>query len=196
MATKIATRSNDIEGESVLYQGANLSQLERLFKMDMRLIKERMHGIQPIGKRYNAAIYDVAEVAAKMGKLSVAQIDAAMRRMNHAELPKMVTKEYWNGLRAKQAYEIGEGDLWETKKVISEVGDMVKSLKMELDLLTDGVERSTELTERQREILVNLIDGTKSNMVKKLKERFIVQPARVVKDIEPMKPLPYDVSDL
>lgn len=162
----------DAASESILFEGANMSELSILFKCDHRVLKEKMHGIAPAGKRGQALIYDISEVASRMGKLTEEQVDKAMRRLNHADLPKQLTKEYWAGKRSKQAYEREEGDLWPTARVVSEVGEMVKSLKMELDLLTDGIERNSEMTDRQREVAKQLVNGAKTNMLKRLKERF------------------------
>lgn len=176
MARPSAADALDATSASILYEGANMSQLCILFKADDRVLKEKMHGIKPVGKRTGVPIYAVSEVAARMGKLSEEQVDAAMRRLNHADLPKMLTKEYWNGLRARQEFEIKNGDLWPTSKVISDVGEMVKNLKMELDLLTDAIERNTELTPRQRDVAMALVDGTKTNMLKRLREKFDPTP--------------------
>ena len=162
----------DAASESILFEGANMSELSILFKCDHRVLKEKMHGMVPCGKRGNAVIFDIADVASRMGKLTEEQVDKAMRRLNHADLPKQLTKEYWAGKRSKQAYEREEGDLWPTARVVSEVGEMVKSLKMELDLLTDGIERNSEMTDRQREVAKQLVNGAKTNMLKRLKERF------------------------
>lgn len=168
----------DQESANIIYEGANISQLCALFACDDRTLRDRMHGIQPVGKRYNAVIYKVSEVAARMGKMSEEQVDQAIRRLNHADLPKALTKEYWAGQRSRQEYELKAGDLWPTAKVVSEVGEMVKALKMELDLLTDAIERQTEMTTKQREIAVALIDGAKSNMLKRLRDKFETkQPA-------------------
>lgn len=166
----------DQVGESILYEGANLSQLSVLFKADHRILKERMYGIGPVGKRRGVDIYDIAEVASRMGKLSEAQITAAMKRMNHDQLPKQLTKEYWAGLRSRQEYEFRAGDLWPTTKVVAEVGEMVKALKMELDLLTDAIERNTEMTDRQREVAKQLVNGAKTNMIERLHDKFKVKP--------------------
>ena len=158
--------------ESILFEGANLSQLGVLFKCDHRVLKEKMHGIAPVGKRSNADIFDVAEVAARMGKLTEEQVDKAIRKLNHADLPKTLTKEFWAGKRSKQEYELRAGDLWPTVHIVEQVGEMVKSLKMELDLLTDAIERQTEMTDRQREIAKQLVNGAKSNMLQRLREKF------------------------
>lgn len=169
----------DQESANIIYEGANISQLMALFACDDRTLRDRMHGIQAVGKRYNAMIYKVSEVAARMGRLSEEQVDQAIRRLNHADLPKALTKEYWAGQRSRQEYELKNGDLWPTSKVVQEVGEMVKSLKMELDLLTDAIERQTELTPKQREIAMSLVDGAKTNMLKALREKFEIKQSPV-----------------
>lgn len=176
MSKANAANTLDKEGASILYEGANISQLCVLFRIDDRTLREKMHGMAPVGKRNNAMIYSVAEVAKLMGKMTEEQVDTAIRRLNHADLPKALTKEYWAGQRSRQEYELKAGDLWPTAKVVSEVGEMVKALKMELDLLTDAIERQSEMTPRQRDIANSLIDGAKANMLKRLRLRFEAKP--------------------
>lgn len=179
MARETAAATLDSESRALLYEGANLSQLGLLFKCDHRVLVERLHvhNVKPIGKRGKGEIYDISEVARSMGRLTEEQVDAAMRRMNHADLPKTLTKEYWAGLRSRQDYLLKDGDLWPTNDVITAVAEMVKTLKMELDLLTDAIERQTEMSERQREIATGLIDGAKLNMQTKLREQFLSRAA-------------------
>jgi hypothetical protein len=178
MATKLKTEGRNLDAESraILFQGANLSELGVLFRADHRTLKQRMYGIEPVGTRHGASIYEIAAVAEKMGKLSEEQVRKAMMTMNHDQLPKQLSKEYWAGQRSRQEFELRAGDLWPTTKVIEQVGEMVKSLKMELDLLTDGVERATELTDRQRDVIKQLVKGAKVNMLKRLEEKFQVKP--------------------
>lgn len=167
-----ASLTLDQESRAMMYEGCTFTQLTALFKMDDATLRARMHGVAPCGVRGHAAIYDVAEVARRCGNLTDEQVDAAMKRLNHNDLPKMLTKEYWNGLRAKQAYLKEEGDLWETAKVVEAMGDVAKTLKMELDLLIDAVERRYEISEDVRNTIVMLIDGAKDNMVHKINEKF------------------------
>lgn len=179
---RVETRAAlDKEGESILYEGANLSQLTLLFKCDIKTLKARTYGIKPVGMRKGVEVFDIAEIATRMGKLSEAQIDKAMARMNHDALPKQLTKEYWAGKRSKQEFMLREGDLWPTTKVVSEVGEMVKSLKMELDLLIDGIERSVEMTDKQREVAKSLVNGAKGNMLQRLREKFETKQPGIVK---------------
>lgn len=186
MPRATAANTLDQESASILFEGANISQLSVLLKCDDRTLKERMHGLAPVGKRGNAAIYSVAEVAARMGKLTPEQVDTAIRRLNHADLPKTLTKEYWAGQRSRQEFELKAGNLWPTDKVVEEVGEMVKALKMELDLLTDGIERQTEMTAKQREIATTLVDGAKANMLKRLREKFVLPTGNQAVQSEPV----------
>lgn len=177
MATKKETANAEAETKSMLYNGASMAQLTALFKIDHRTLSAKIHGLEPCGTRSGFPIYQVSDVASRMGKLTEEQVDAAMKRLNHADLPKLLTKEYWNGLRARQAFQRDEGDLWSTAQIVERASEMVKALKMELDLMPDAVERQTELSDRQRQIMLNLIEGTKANMLKNL-QRLFLEPTK------------------
>lgn len=172
MSRANASNTLDEEGASILYKGANMSQLSVLFKVDDRVLKEKMYGIQPVGKRHNANIYDVAEVAGRMGKLTPEQVDAAMKRLNHADLPKQLSKEYWAGLRSRQEYMLKDGQLWPTDEVIRTLGEVFKLVKMSAMLCTDAVERQVELSDRQRNIIKQQMDGMLVDLNAKLVETF------------------------
>lgn len=193
MATRV---SQDSESTGIIYEGANESQLCALFKIDNRSIKSRLLGLEPVGKRNGASIYDVAEVAQRMGKLTPKQIEQAMKRMNHADLPPLLAKEYWNGQRARQAFEENEGDLWRTEKVVSKMSDVVKALSMELNLLVDSIERQHEISEPVRELMINLVNGAKLNMVKSVIREF-PNSEKKIEDKPKVEalPLPSDEED-
>lgn len=168
----------DQESQGIIFEGATITQLQSLFKTDAQSLRRRMAGVPPIGTRGSAVIYDVAEVARKFGSLSEKQVVGAMKRLHPNDLPKLLSKEYWNGQRAKQAFLAGEGDTWSTDKIIEEVSDLVKTLSMELNLLADAVERQHELTDNQRGLIIHLVDAAKKNMVEKVKTRFVKKPGK------------------
>lgn len=183
MAQEDTLAAAERAGESILYEGANLSQMCALFKCDRRTLKARMHGILPVKNRGGYPIYDVSSVAERMGKMTEEQVDAAMQRLNHDALPKALTKEYWAGKRSRQAFERDAGDLWPTSQIVRDVGELVKTLNMELNLLIDGIERQVEMTERQRDIAKQLVNGAKDNMLKRVRDKFQPRPVEVRKPI-------------
>ena len=152
--------NSDDEVMSALYKGLNQSQLMKLFRLDNRTIKAKIFesGVKPIGRVYHADIYSVYELAPYLVK-PVGDIEAYIKRMDHHDLPKMLTKEFWAGLRSKQEYEEKAGLLWRTERVVEEVGDLMKLVKMSTLLMLDAVERQTELSDRQREIIRSLSHG-------------------------------------
>lgn len=174
IATK-AGASMDKESRAMLYEGCNLSQLGVLFRMDHRVLVEKLHGVEPSGKRGSTSIYRVDEVAPYLVK-PMYDIETYIKRMNHNELPKMLTKEFWAGQRSKQEYLLREGDLWPTAKVIGEVGELFKLIKMQMRLASDAVERQTELTPRQRNIIKSLLDGTLRDLHTAVTEKFKAKP--------------------
>lgn len=176
MATraKKPTISLDEESQAMLYDGLNLSQLTTAFRMDHRVLVEKLRNVPPSGIRRGVGIYKIDEVAPHLVKPAY-DIETYIKRMNHADLPKHLTKEFWAGLRSKQEYELRAGDLWPTAKVIEEVGELFKLVKMSLLLLSDAVERQTELSERQREIIKTMTDGTLEDLHREVLNKFRVE---------------------
>jgi hypothetical protein len=184
MATdKVAAKKNgsayaDEETKGGIYEGLNTTQLMMLFKRDFRTIQKGLYeasqaGVKPAGKRYGADIYAVHEVAPYLTK-PVFDVEGYIRRMDHKDLPKMLTKEFWAGQRSKQDYEEKAGLLWRTEKVVQEMGELFKLVKMSTLLMSDAVERQAELSDRQREIIKTLTHGMLDDLVKRIEEKFKV----------------------
>jgi hypothetical protein len=172
MATK-RRDSLDDSSRAMIYDGLNLSELGRLFHMDHRVLVEKLHGVAPSGKRGSADTYQVHEVAPYLVK-PIFDIEAYVKRMNHADLPKMLTKEFWAGQRSKQEYLLKAGDLWPTAEVIKSVGELMKLMKMSVQLMSDGVERQVELSDRQRALIKGMCDGLLSDLRHAVIENFSV----------------------
>lgn len=159
MAEVVRRRDSlDDESRAMIYQGLNLSELGRLFHMDHRVLVEKLHGVPPTGKRGKANTWHVHEVAPYLVR-PIFDIEEYIKRMNHADLPKMLTKEFWAGQRARQEYLLKAGDLWPTDEVVNSVGELMKLVKMSAQLMVDAVDRQAELTDRQRQIIRGLTDG-------------------------------------
>ena len=176
MATNVKGRHVDADTEAILYGGANLSQLGKLFRMDHRQLVEKMHGIAPTGERSGHPTWFVHEVAPYLVK-PIYEIETYIKRMHHNDLPKHLTKEFWAGLRSKQEYEIKQGDLWPTERVVTAVGGFMKLVKMAVRLMADQVHRQVELTPRQRQIIVQQGDGLLEELYRSILESFKAKPS-------------------
>lgn len=169
------TEGTDDTTRAILYEGANLSQLGRLFRMDHRVLVEKLHNCKPCGTRNNVDIYDVAEVAPYLVK-PLYDIETYIKKMHHNELPKHLTKEFWAGLRSRQEYEQKEGNLWLTTRVVEVIGGLMKMVKMSVRLMADSVDRQAELTDRQRHLVKALGDGMLEELYRTVTEEFSKAP--------------------
>lgn len=150
---------NDEESLAIVYQGASINQLAGIFEMEARDIKAKIQGnVTPCGERRGHPIYKVREAAPYLVPPPY-DIDEFIQRMTIADLPPILRKEFWAGLRSRQLFEKEAAELWPTQEVIETIYTLYKTLRMSLLLTREAVERETELTSRQREIITRLIDS-------------------------------------
>jgi hypothetical protein len=191
MATKpesaaVAGRpKQDDESTAVIYQGASQDQLMRLFKLDHRtakrkLMEARQGGVVPVTRRSGTDLYAIHEVAPYFCK-PVFDPAEYMRNMDPRELPKMLSKEYWAGQRSRQEFEEKAGLLWKTEKIVEEVGELMKLVKMSALLMMDAVERQTELSDRQRGLIKSLTHGMLADLMQRVNSKFVVPTVEDVK---------------
>lgn len=181
----IDTKVGDETTNGLLFEGASISQLGRLFGMDNRNVKSKIHGVEPVGKRAGYPIFAVKDVAPFLveTQLNVDEIEVVInyvRKLNHTNLPKMLTKEFWAAMTAKQRFEENAGDLWRTEKVLEVYGDLVKAIRMPLVLAIDTVGGEVELTERQRTIMTAIIDNLLGELANATAKQFGARAANSV----------------
>lgn len=155
---KARSNAPDEETQAMIYEGLNLTQLAKLFRMERRDVSPKLRQIPQCGTRGGYAIYFVHEVAPHLVK-PIYDIETYIMRMHHNDLPKHVSKEFWNGLLARQKYQEEAGDLWRTDKVIETMSEVFKQLRMSFLLMGDAIERETEFTDYQRNRLRAMVDG-------------------------------------
>lgn len=162
---------SEVTSELLATGEATMAQLAQLFETDAKTLPKRLRGLRPSGTRNNTSTYKIREAASRIVKPGYA-IEHYLRTMNHSELPPLLTKEYWNGQRARQIYEENAGDLWRTAQVVEAFADAFKTLRMSLLLTADTVEREIELSEAQRKIIKRNIDGAIDDLREKMIDRF------------------------
>jgi hypothetical protein len=180
---------NEVTSELLATGEASMAQLAHLFQTDAKTLPRRLRGLKPSGQRHNTKTYLIREAASRIVKPGYA-IEQYLRTMNHSELPPLLTKEYWNGQRARQIYEENAGDLWRTADVVEGFAEAFKTLRMSLLLMADAVDRESELSEPQRKALKRMIDGSIDDLREKMVSRFkdyapstaLIAPASVPDD--------------
>ena len=176
MATTSKRSSNinavDEDSEAILYQGASMAQICHLFGMDARDVKPKISGqVVPCGKRRGHDVYQIKDVAPYLVSPPY-DLDEFIQRMTIADLPPVLRKEFWAGLRSRQLYEKEDAELWPTSDVVDMISELFKTLRMSLLLFRENVERETELSDRQRDIIVRLVDNAMEDLYAKTVSKF------------------------
>lgn len=174
------SNQNDEETEVMLFQGANITQIAKLFRMERRDVTPKILDVAPCGQRGGYPIYYIHEVAPHLVK-PIYDVETYLKRMHPNDLPKHLTKEFWGGMKAKQDYDKAAGNLWETDKVIAHMGEAFKQIRMAILLAGDTVEREMVFTTEQREKLRVIMDGALNDCANRLVDHF---KADAVKEVE------------
>lgn len=165
------SNQNDSETEAMLFQGANITQIAKLFRMERRDVTPKIMDVAPCGQRGGYPIYYIHEIAPHLVK-PIYDVETYLKRMHPNDLPKHLTKEFWGGMRAKQEYDKAAGNLWETDKVIEVMGEAFKLLRMAILLAGDTVEREMVFSTEQREKLRTIMDGALNDCANRLVSNF------------------------
>ena len=167
----LGAKVNDDESRAILYDGASISQLSTLFDMDNREVSRRIRNIPPSGERMGYPIYAIKDVATELVPPS-GNIEETIKRMSPKDLPPALTKEFWAAQHARLKFEEDSGDLWRTEKVIETWSEVLKNIRMTILLFQDQIEKQSQLSARQREIIQQMVDGLLNELADNLVERF------------------------
>jgi hypothetical protein len=167
-------------------KGATIAQIARLFGTTAYLAGQALADLAPIGSRRGSPVYLIKDAAPYLIKAPIdkEEIERAILAMKPVDLPKQLQKEFWGALRARQAYRREAGDLWPTTKVIEHVGDLYKLVAMSARLTSDAVERQIELTEAQRKLIKDQMNGMLKNLEHSIKDKFSAPEGDVAPDDE------------
>lgn len=167
---------DDGETQAIIFDGASVTQLARMFRQDPRDIARKIRSLRPVGKRRGFDIYSVKEAAEYLVTPKVDNIESYIARMSFKDLPPTLNKEMWNGLRARLRFEAEQDLLWPVEKVHEMTGRAFKALRMALLLIPDTVARETTLTSAQRARIVQLVDNALAELRSNLHDEFANAP--------------------
>lgn len=184
----------DQGSEEIVHGGANMSQLAKLFGVPRQTVTAKLINVTPDGTRRGVPVFHVRHVAHLLVKPTIGpdQLTEAIKGMTPNDLPMALRKEFWQAQKLEQAFKVQARDLWHTSEVVEKVGELLKLVKMSAQLMSDTVERNTELTERQRLAIRQLTNAMLVNLQAKAVEHFDREP---VFD-EPTAPKPSDDDGL
>ena len=164
-------RVSDVTSEILATGEATMSQIAQMFETDAKTLPQRMKGVIPAGKRNGYKVYRIRDAASRLVKPGY-EIEDYIRQMSPQELPPLLNKEFWNGQRARQAYEKEMGNLWPTEDVVELFVVLCQGIRQTLILVSDDVEREEGFTDGQRRAFRRITDAAIVTLQEKLTEKF------------------------
>lgn len=164
-------RASDVTSEILATGEATMSQIAQMFETDAKTLPQRLKGVIPTGRRNGYKVYNIREAAGRLVKPGY-EIEDFIRQMSPQELPPLLAKEFWNGQRARVAYEKEIGNLWPTADVVELFGVLCQGIRQTLLLTVDDVEREEGFTDGQRRAFRRIVDASIVAMQEKLTEKF------------------------
>lgn len=117
------------------------TQLSVLFEVSLREVRTALRGnVKPCAEERGRPVYALADAAPYIVKPAR-------------------DKDFWATMRSQQLFEKENAELWRTEHVVDVISALLKTLRMNLLMTREAVERETELADRQRAIVTRIIDN-------------------------------------
>lgn len=144
-------------------KGVTAGWLAQAFGIDVKTVRQRLQhcpvkSVRQRGTKMTTTLYEL-KVAAAYLVTPVFSTKDYMRSLKRGELPPNLQQTMWDSLLKQQTWEERAGQLWRTEKVREVLGGTFQTIKFTVQLWADTVERQAELSEQQREIILQLVEG-------------------------------------
>lgn len=155
-------------------QGVTVSFLAQVFRMDANKVKRKLVNC-PIketrqrGTTQTQHLYDLATAAQYLVEPEI-DPQEFIQSLRKEDLPPSLSTAYWDAALKRQRWEENAGQLWRTDTIRGAIGSMFQSIKFQIQLWADAIERQTGLTEEQRDILNEMTDELQANIYEAIRE--------------------------
>ena len=164
-------QADEVTSELLATGEGTFAQIARLFNTDAKTLPQRLRRLIPKGMRKGYKVYSIREAASFLVTPGY-EIEDYIRQMSPQELPPLLSKEFWNGQKARLEFEIKQGQHWPTGQIIEYIGELQNTIRMTLLLLQDDVNREESLTDGQRKAIQRITDAAIVTMKKNVAEKF------------------------
>lgn len=155
--------------------GATIAALAQIFAKDDKSVQQAIarNTVPAIIAEDGRELYPIRAVAPYLIDVSKAiDIEAMLKSVSLKKLPPELSKNFWEAANARKKHLEDNGELWRTDAVMEVFVDVFKALRQSITQFTDTVADRTEITEKQRQMLLELGDGLLASMRETLIEQF------------------------
>lgn len=153
-----------------LPSAVSINWLAQVFRMAPATVRDRLRDCPALvnkprgGKGVQRTIkYDLPTAAAYLVKPKMATKDY-LKAVKRGELPAALQQQVWDAMLKRQKWEENAGQLFRTDAIREVLGGTFQTMKFNMQLWVDTLERQTGVTREQREVLTGLVDGLQNDL--------------------------------
>lgn len=144
-------------------KGVSTAWLSAAFKMPEPTVRYRLRGCPVLaqkarGTKMKVTLYDLRTAAGFLVAPAFSTREY-MKSLKKGDLPPALQQSVWDAMLKRQKWEENAGDLWRTEKVREVLGGTFQSIKFAIQLWADTIERQVQLSEEQRNLIIELSDA-------------------------------------
>ncbi len=164
--TALPPNNDDILGEDEsiisldltdMERGVSITWLAQVFRMDKNTVKKRIAPCDPVGKKQGHVVYSLRQACAYLVQPKV-DIGQWIKNLRPNDLPPYLQAMYWDALLKRQKWEENAGDLWRTEIILDTFGELAMTIKSQVQLWVENVDRIHNLNEDQRKTITDQSD--------------------------------------
>lgn len=160
---------------STIFSGVSGHWLATVFGMDPLTVKKKLGkaGVGVIGKRKGGNLYALKEAAQYLIKPRV-DLQEYIKGLRPNDLPPMLNDAYWRAMIQRQKWEENAGELWRTDDVLAVFGELAMSIKSQVTLWVEELDRVHGLTPEMRTQVTQMSD----NLLQQIHEIMVESPSK------------------
>lgn len=157
----------------------SLTELSDMFGIPRANVVRRLAGVKPFDHGGKVKKYRIADAAPRLVKPVNNDIEHVIMGMRPVDLPPRLQDAFWGGMLKRQQYEQNARNLWRTEDIIHAFGKIFMLFRNQVLLWVDTIERNARVTDEQREVLNNLVDGLMRSMRDEIQNLDIVTKSSI-----------------
>lgn len=139
-------------------RGVSITWLAYAFHMDKNTVKRRIAPLEPIGKKLGHPVYAIRQAAAYLIQPKV-DIADWIKKLRPNDLPPLLQETFWAAALKRQKWEENAGDLWRTDSILDVFGELAMSIKSQVQLWVENVDRNHNISPEIRKAITDQSDN-------------------------------------
>jgi len=139
-------------------RGVSITWLAYAFHMDKNTVKRRIAPLESIGKKLGHPVYAMRQAAAYLIQPKV-DIADWIKKLRPNDLPPLLQETFWAAALKRQKWEENAGDLWRTDAILDVFGELAMSIKSQVQLWVENVDRNHNISPEIRKAITEQSDN-------------------------------------